>query len=109
MERGELGLLSICRFLAVLERFTVFNFFSVVDLPVRCGSMRTCCVLLSSFLLVLSGYQKQKTTSTEDADVVIRNARVYTVDAQRPWAQAVAIKGDRIAWVGDENAAAPYI
>src|SRR6266436_4481942 len=71
--------------------------------------MRTCNVLFCSFLLVLTSYQKKKTTSAENADVVIRNAHVYTVDAQRPWAQAVAIKGDRIAWVGDENTATSRI
>jgi predicted amidohydrolase YtcJ len=71
--------------------------------------MRTCNVLFCSFLLVLTSCQKKKTTSAENADVVIRNAHVYTVDAQRPWAQAVAIKGDRIAWVGDENAATSHI
>jgi hypothetical protein len=41
------------------------------------------------------------------ADVLISNARVYTVDASQPWAEAVAIRGDRIAWVGrDADAAA---
>lgn len=71
--------------------------------------MRTCSVLLCSFLLVFAGCQKERRTSSQDADLVIRNARVYTVDAQRPWAQAVAIKGDRIAWVGDEKAASSYV
>ena len=71
--------------------------------------MRTCSVLLCSFLLVLAGCQKERRTSSQDADIVIRNARIYTVDAQRPWAQAVAIKGDRIAWVGDEKAASSYV
>jgi len=39
----------------------------------------------------------------EQSDLLIRNARVYTVEKDRPWAQAVAIKGDRIAWVGDDS------
>jgi predicted amidohydrolase YtcJ len=34
------------------------------------------------------------------ADLLITNARVWTVDAQQPWAEAVAIRGDRIDWVG---------
>jgi len=33
-------------------------------------------------------------------DLLVRNARVYTVDPAMPWAEAVAISGDRIAWVG---------
>src|SRR5437660_6365347 len=47
--------------------------------------------------------QKGHAPSGPVGDIVVRNARVYTVDAQRPWAQAVAIKDDRIVWVGDER------
>jgi len=39
----------------------------------------------------------------EQSDLLIRNARVYTVEKDRPWAQAVAIKGDRIEWVGADG------
>jgi predicted amidohydrolase YtcJ len=35
--------------------------------------------------------------------LVIRNARVHTVDEAMPFAQAVAIEGDRIAWVGTDD------
>src|SRR2546421_389200 len=45
----------------------------------------------------------------EAADVVIRNARVYTVDNTQPWAEAVATRGDRIVWVGRNQDAASYI
>jgi predicted amidohydrolase YtcJ len=34
------------------------------------------------------------------ADTIITNARVYTVNAKHPWAEAVAIRGDRIVAVG---------
>jgi predicted amidohydrolase YtcJ len=34
------------------------------------------------------------------ADLVVRNAQVYTLDKALPWAEAVAVRGDRIAWVG---------
>lgn len=41
------------------------------------------------------------------ASLVIRNALVYTVDRGTPWAQAVAVEGGRITWLGaDEHAAA---
>ena len=39
-------------------------------------------------------------TSGQPADVIIVNARVWTVDASRPEAEAVAIHGDRITAVG---------
>ena len=45
----------------------------------------------------------------ELADLVIRNARVYTVDDARPWAEALAIKNDRILWVGTAAQAGRYI
>ncbi len=39
------------------------------------------------------------------ADLVIRNARVYTLDRAVPWAEAVAVRDGRIRWVGaDGNA-----
>jgi len=45
----------------------------------------------------------------EPANIVIRGGRVYTVDDGQPWAEAVAIRGDRISWVGDEVEAAEHI
>ena len=43
------------------------------------------------------------------ADIVIRNARVITVDAQSRIAEAVAIRGDRIVAVGTEAELAPLV
>ena len=36
------------------------------------------------------------------ADLVIVGGRVFTVEADRPWAEAVAVRGDRIVKVGTE-------
>jgi len=36
------------------------------------------------------------------ADLVLLHGRVYTVDGSRPWAQAVAVRGDRIVAVGSD-------
>ena len=38
----------------------------------------------------------------EPADLVLRGGRIVTVDDRRPEAEALAIRGDRIAAVGDE-------
>ena len=38
--------------------------------------------------------------SPPPADLVLLNGRVYTVDAAQPWAEAVAVSGDRIVAVG---------
>jgi predicted amidohydrolase YtcJ len=37
------------------------------------------------------------------ADIVLINGRVYTLDASRPWAEGLAITGDRITAVGTTN------
>jgi predicted amidohydrolase YtcJ len=71
--------------------------------------MRILGLLLTSFLLILAGAQQQKIASTDAADIVIKNADVYTVDAQQPWAEAIAISKDHITWVGDNQTAASYV
>lgn len=42
------------------------------------------------------------------ADLIVENARVYTVNAAQPWAQAVAIRDGKIAAVGTEKQIAGY-
>ncbi len=44
------------------------------------------------------------TAPTAKATVIVTNARIYTVNAKRPWADAVAIGGDRILAVGSRAA-----
>jgi predicted amidohydrolase YtcJ len=47
--------------------------------------------------------------SLEEADLVFRNGSVYTVDINRSWAKAIAIKDDRIVFVGSDEDAAAFI
>ncbi len=47
--------------------------------------------------------------SAPPADLVFTNARVYTVDPSQPWAEAVAVKGNRIVYVGAADAAARFV
>jgi len=42
-------------------------------------------------------------SKAEVADLVVKAARIYTVEASRPWAQAVAVRGGKIAAVGSDN------
>lgn len=37
------------------------------------------------------------------ADIVFMNAAAYTLDADMPWAEAVAVKDDKIVYVGDNE------
>src|SRR5262245_5676994 len=66
--------------------------------------MKACSrVVISALLLValLAGSSvAQKKPSS--ADTVILHAKVYTLDRERPWAEAVAIRGERIVAVGSD-------
>ena len=42
-------------------------------------------------------------------DLAVVNARIYTVDESRPWAEAVVIRDDTIIYVGDDAGAAQHI
>lgn len=54
------------------------------------------------FLLALSVLAMAQ----EPATLIIRNARVWTANSHQPWAQAVAIRGEKIAAVGANAAIA---
>ena len=45
----------------------------------------------------------------QTADSVYRNGRIYTVDGAQPWAQALAIAGKRLIYVGDDASAQKYV
>ena len=39
----------------------------------------------------------------QPADLVLKNANIYTVDEHKPHVQAVAVKGDKIVFVGSDS------
>jgi predicted amidohydrolase YtcJ len=49
------------------------------------------------------------TVLAEKADLVLRNASIYTVDASRSWAEAIAVTGNRIVFVGRDSDVAAFI
>ena len=57
---------------------------------------------LRTLLLVASGLVTMAPATAAPAapDVIVTNARIYTVNPAQPWAEAVAITGDRIGQVG---------
>lgn len=57
---------------------------------------------LASFIAVLGA----GCSSVSAPDLVIRHAKVFTNDTARPWAEAVAIKGERVVAVGADAAIA---
>jgi predicted amidohydrolase YtcJ len=62
---------------------------------------------LAGSLLLLSLLRVAAAASP--ADLVIRNAKIYTVDAQRAVAQALAVKDGRVTFVGTTADAASWI
>lgn len=47
--------------------------------------------------------------ATEPADTVAINGKIYTVNKNQPWAEAIAIKGKNIVYVGDNEGAKAFI
>ncbi|HXF61207.1 MAG TPA: amidohydrolase family protein, partial [Caldilineaceae bacterium] len=45
---------------------------------------------------------------SQPADYLILNGKVFTANAQQPTAEAVAVRGNRIAWVGHSTEAAAW-
>src|SRR5579872_34137 len=43
------------------------------------------------------------TNKNNFADIVLHNGRIYTVDPSNPWAQAIAIRDGKIAFVGSDH------
>lgn len=60
-------------------------------------------------LLILLGLAPAQQPAVEPATLVLRNGKVVTVDAALPDAQAIAVRGDRIAAVGSNEAMQRYI
>jgi hypothetical protein len=56
-------------------------------------------------LLVLALLSAPLGAQQAPADLIVVNARVYTVDDARPLAQAIAVRGGRIVFVGDTRGA----
>ena len=66
--------------------------------------MKLVSILLSVLLLGVAGPQRPAAS----ADLVLLNGNIYTVNQKMPHAEAVAIKGDRIVFVGTNAAAKAY-
>ena len=42
------------------------------------------------------------------ADYVLSNGKIYTVNEDRPWAEAVAVRGNEIVYIGDKTGLAAF-
>src|SRR6185503_1792968 len=64
-------------------------------------------LLLALSLLLLSFLPLQPRVAP--ADIVFKNGNVYTANDKAPHAQAIAVKADRIVFVGSDSAAQKYV
>jgi len=68
--------------------------------------------LLQDVDVVIKGGAVIKMASPEDlkiADAVYHSGKVYTLDPEQPWAQAVAIRRGKITYVGSDDGVRSYI
>jgi len=63
--------------------------------------------ILSLFLIQCSD-NKKDTSADKKADYLFINGKVYTVNEKQPWAEAVAVKGKEIVFVGNTDKALSY-
>lgn len=59
-------------------------------------------------LLLVAPAIAQGNSPQSSADIVVVNARIYTVNAQQPWADSLAIRSDKIVAVGEAKDVARY-
>jgi predicted amidohydrolase YtcJ len=71
--------------------------------------MRLKTLVLVVFFLCTSFWAHVAQGSLEPADYVFVNGKIYTVNPQQPWAEAVAVKDKRIVYVGSGNDAKKWI
>jgi predicted amidohydrolase YtcJ len=57
---------------------------------------------------LMAGISAYAEVNRQPADTVLIHARVYTVNAKQPWAEAIAIRRDKIVAVGSSKEIEPY-
>jgi predicted amidohydrolase YtcJ len=57
---------------------------------------------------LMAGISAWAEANRQPADTVLIHARVYTVNAKQPWAEAIAIRRDKIVAVGSSKEIEPY-
>ena len=60
------------------------------------------CLLLGAGILVFAGALSAERSAQAPADTIIVHGKVYTMNAEQPWAQAVAIHDGKILAVGGD-------
>jgi predicted amidohydrolase YtcJ len=69
----------------------------------------SCCSALLSLSAAPWGLPAHSATPQQAANTVLVNGSVYTVNPRQPWAQAVAVRGDQIVYVGSNQGARAFL
>jgi predicted amidohydrolase YtcJ len=75
--------------------------FSSKNLPQ--GLLRLWVVAPLALSLAFTGTAAQEQVQSVTADTIILHAKIYTLSGKQPWAEALAIKGDKILAVGSDQ------
>jgi len=63
---------------------------------------RLCIATLLTAVFSISAFAASENAS-QTADIIVTNARIYTVNPQQKWAEAIAVQGDKIIAVGERK------
>jgi len=67
---------------------------------------RRCSLIAIAAILALQACgSPEQSDRNASADRIFTNAKVYTVNSQQPWAEAVAVSGNEIVYVGENSGA----
>jgi predicted amidohydrolase YtcJ len=64
--------------------------------------------IITLVLIIAALFGAPVRAKTETADVVFKNGNIYTVNERQPRAEAIAVKGGKIIFVGSNKAVAAY-
>ena len=66
-------------------------------------------LIVCVFFCAVASVTAQDTKDAKNAaDTIVIHGRIYTLDSKHPWAQALAIRGDKIVAVGDDATIAKF-
>jgi predicted amidohydrolase YtcJ len=72
---------------------------------VRRAASRAALLALAAAAAAPAGAQTRPASAPTDAELILTNARIYTVDPSRPVAAAMAVRDGRVQFVGSERGA----
>jgi predicted amidohydrolase YtcJ len=59
-------------------------------------------LLFLVFISAAPAFAQNSKSASNSADIIVIHGRIYTLDSKQPWAQALAIRGDKIMAVGND-------